>query len=615
MNTQAAPFTLAASTLALAWLAPSATASAATQWSTDTSVNQVVSDAASDQSQPKVVSAGDGGYWVSWFDGIATGWDVRLQRFDSQGGAAFPAGGILVADRSFSSTQDYGLDVAQNGDALLAFRDDRSGSVEVTAARYSADGTARYGTAGLTLTANAGFVAAPRITSSRTFVFVAWTEGPGVRVRAIDGDGSPTSLDQTWSPSTGSYTVADMHGGLPNTAIFSVVHATGGFSSPRHLLVESVGATGGSPWTTSLTPVFTSGSLQIGALPKFTVNSSGESILVWYSSSPSLQCFAQYVDSFGAVRWQPNGVPVATTPGVRVNPVIAPVDGDRFPVVVWRDQNASQSQAGISAQRFDRSTGQRMWGDAGVNIAPISSQLASSPNVYFDRVAQEFTVTWEESQSFGSDRVFGTVMDLAGSIAVPTFDVASSPSGKSRLTGAQGVAGGVLSAWADNRDDGGDILIQQFAASGAPGEFNAVSIPTLCTGNPNSTGIVSTTFVVGSPSAQANDSTLWTVGLPAGAFGFFITSPMQGFIQNPAGSSGNICLGGGIGRLLNGGGTMVSDPAGTFRFENDLTQHPTPNGVVTIQSGEEWFFQAWHRDSEGGLPTSNFSEACSVVYQ
>ena len=42
---------------------------------------------------------------------------------------------MLVADRGFSSTQDYGLDVDSAGNALLAFRDDRFVGTQITAAK------------------------------------------------------------------------------------------------------------------------------------------------------------------------------------------------------------------------------------------------------------------------------------------------------------------------------------------------------------------------------------------------------------------------------------------------------------------------------------------------
>ena len=94
-----------------------AASAAPAQWGSDPAVNQIISSAPSDQNQPKLVPSPDGGFWVSWLDGIGTGWDVRLQKLDASGLEVFSPGGLLVADRSFSSTQDYGLGVAENGDA------------------------------------------------------------------------------------------------------------------------------------------------------------------------------------------------------------------------------------------------------------------------------------------------------------------------------------------------------------------------------------------------------------------------------------------------------------------------------------------------------------------
>jgi hypothetical protein len=587
----------------------------APQWSADTSTNQVVSDATSDQSQPKVVPAKDGGYWVSWFDGIGTGWDVRLQRYGVQGDAIFPAGGLLVADRSFSSTQDYGLDVSQEGDALLAFRDDSSGLVEITAARYRPDGTAVYGASGLTLTSNDGFVASPRITEASGNVFVAWTQNSGVRVRVVDSGGTPTAVDENFAPSAGSYFLSDMHGG-GGDAIFSVVHATGGFSSPRHLLIQRLQPGGGLPWGASPTPVFTAGSLQFGAFPQFATDAFGTSLLTWYSSTPTLQCFAQIVDSSGSIRWQPDGVPVAVTPGVRVNPALAQIGGTFLPVVAWREQNASQSQAGISAQRFDPVSGQRLWGDSGVSLSPVGSQLSSSPGLTLDVATESTTITWEESPSFGADRLFGAVIDGAGASLVPTFDVASAPSGKSRVTRAQGLAGGSLTAWSDSRSDGGDILVQQLGDGGAPGTVGIISSPSpTCIVFPNSLGFQSETFVIGSSMAAANENKLVTLSLPSNTFAFYITSQTAAFVPNPGGSVGNICVGGSVGRFVGLGQIQSTGTTGSIQLEIDLTQQPTPTGFVSVQSGETWYYQTWFRDFSFIGVGTNFSNASSVTYR
>ncbi|MDF1837964.1 MAG: hypothetical protein P1V35_08850, partial [Planctomycetota bacterium] len=206
------------------------------QWSSDPAVNLSVSDAASDQNQVKLAPGISGHTWVSWFDGIGSGWDVRLQRLSPIGTEKFAHNGILVADRGFSSTQDYGLD-SLGPHAYLAFRDDRSGSTEVTATSINAyTGAHEWGPNGVALTSGAGFVAAPSIAATTAGVFVAWTENSSVKLQKINSAGviqwaSPLDL----TPATGSYSVADLKRS-GTSVILSIVHQTGGFTSPKHLV-------------------------------------------------------------------------------------------------------------------------------------------------------------------------------------------------------------------------------------------------------------------------------------------------------------------------------------------------------------------------------------------
>ena len=131
----------------------------------------------------------------------------------------------------------------------------------------------------------------------------------------------------------------------------------------------------------------------------------------------------------------------------------------------------------------------------------------------------------------------------------------------------------------------------------------------------NSTGVPGRILASGSAVASNNDVTLEAIDLPAMSFGFFLTSQTQNFVANPGGSQGNLCLGGGIGRYVGPGQILNSGATGTIALALDLTQTPTPTGLVTVQAGETWNFQAWHRDSVGGSATSNFTNAVSVVFQ
>ena len=108
--------------------------------------------------------------------------------------------------------------------------------------------------------------------------------------------------------------------------------------------------------------------------------------------------------------------------------------------------------------------------------------------------------------------------------------------------------------------------------------------------------------------------TLIASSLPPSAFGFFVTSQTQGITANPGGSQGNLCLGGAIGRYVGAGQLKDSGPGGWFELTLDLGQMPTPTGLVAAQGGQTWNFQAWHRDTVGGVATSNFTDAVSLMF-
>ena len=128
----------------------------------------------------------------------------------------------------------------------------------------------------------------------------------------------------------------------------------------------------------------------------------------------------------------------------------------------------------------------------------------------------------------------------------------------------------------------------------------------------NSTGLPSSISAFGSPRRVDEDVTLTASGLPTNTFGFFLTSRDQGFAAGPGGSMGDLCLGGAIGRYVAPGQVLNSGAAGAFSLPLDLDATPTPTGLVSIAAGETWNFQAWHRDSQIGIPTSNFTDGVAV---
>ena len=136
-----------------------------------------------------------------------------------------------------------------------------------------------------------------------------------------------------------------------------------------------------------------------------------------------------------------------------------------------------------------------------------------------------------------------------------------------------------------------------------------------CTpGNPNSTGMPSSISASGSGAVATNNLTLHAADLPANAFCYFLTSQTQGFVTNPGGSQGNLCLGGMIGRYVGPGQIQQATQAGEVSLVLDLTLMPTPNGLVPALPGETWNFQGWHRDAVGGSATSNRTDGLEVTF-
>lgn len=137
-----------------------------------------------------------------------------------------------------------------------------------------------------------------------------------------------------------------------------------------------------------------------------------------------------------------------------------------------------------------------------------------------------------------------------------------------------------------------------------------------CTVNPNSTGALGELAAAGLNIVANNDVTLTASQLPADTFGFFITSLDQGFVMNPGGSSGNLCLSGSIGRYVGPGQILNSGPGQTFSLQLDLTQVPQPTGPVAVSAGQTWNFQTWFRDTTvSGAATSNFTNGLEITFQ
>jgi hypothetical protein len=444
------------------------TAAAQAQWSEDPSQNLAVADRSGEQTQVKIHATADGGAYVSWFDNNTGGYDVYLQRLDAAGNEQWPHNGVLMADRSFSSTQDYDLDVDGDGHALLTFRDDRLTGIQITATRVDPTGTQVWGATGVQLTDTGAFVAAPKIAAATDGnIVVAWTLDDATILQKLDADGNPlwgagTALTD---PGGSSFSASDLNASDGGSVIISLVR---GFMSPTYY-AQKLSASGAQLWTSAPIPIFDGGFLQIGNFPTFVTDGSGGAAFGWYGTGP-LQCYVQRVQFNGRERFAHDGVAASTDlTRVRVAPSVSycPATDETF--LFWNELNSTQSQFGVCGQKFDVS-GARQWGNTGKVLVPVGT--TERRQVRNLQLADGALVFFVQGPSFGSQQVIGARVDTNGEFVWddPMPVVSSAASSKSRLvTVLTPDSSAALAAWIDGRNDAGDVYAQRINEDGSLG--------------------------------------------------------------------------------------------------------------------------------------------------
>ena len=254
---------------------------------------------------------------------------------------------------------------------------------------------------------------------------------------------------------------------------------------------------------------------------------------------------------------------------------------------------------------------QNLTDQAGLNL----SAVRRNPNV--DHDGERFGVVWSEDVGGGNFDVLASTYALAGSnLCESESRVALHNGGQPgaerspsicSFYGSCGPCGSTYATWS----------LQETSANIYAAHYQLA--PTQCVGraycNPavaNSTGLIGRILAIGSHVAGGNPLTLSADQLPPNQFGYFVCGTGVNSLI-PPGSQGRLCVGGALGRYnRNASEILNSGASGSFQLSIDTLAMPTnPNQVV--MAGQNWYFQAWHRDLNPGQ-TSNFTRATEVQF-
>jgi len=451
------------------------------QWSNDPADNLIVSDIASGNTQSKIVPTTDGGFYVSWFDNGANGFDLHLQRLDVDGNEVWAHNGVLVADRDYSFTYDYGLSADAAGNAYLSFNCCANGAADehIAVSKVSPDGTLAWGDGIVVSSVDEAVYNAYVTPTSDGTIVVAWSADSGVRAQKLDADGQAlwaaggVLLDQP----AGLKLLGGVQPAMAGDAIVSWSNQSG---SSHILRAQKLASLDGSPLWGGGTAirVFGAGNLQFGYYPPFLSDGAGGGVFWDYDAvGVSFVARVQHLDADGNLLLSVNGVLATTDTTSDHTDTSASFDattGDIY--VVWRDNftdGGGHTFDGVSAQRVD-AAGALQWSDSGkVLVAPTDStdgahsisQLNALPT------PDGFFASWVTGAiPTANQPLTVTRLDAAGGYVWPaqTVDIKTQRN-TSRAEGAVSTTGFAAYAWEDGDESASTIRAQNINLDGSLG--------------------------------------------------------------------------------------------------------------------------------------------------
>jgi hypothetical protein len=445
--------------LALLAFAPLATLQA--QWTTDLSVNTMVRAVGAGETATPLISDGpNGSTYISWFENGSGAYQLRMQRLDADGIRLWPDSGLVVSDHPQNSAIfRYDLKTDRDGNAIVAFQDERTGTLDVVAYKIAPDGSFLWGPDGVELPSPGTTGLSPTIAPlSNGNTAISWNMNTtprtvGVQLVGPGGDlllASPILASANVNVSN-LMPVATSDGGF---MLFYGISA-GGFGLPPWVLhAQRYDATGNAVWADPVQ--VSSKQIPFFHFPNAVPDGHDGFYVAFNTGNPNnanlTDVYVQRVRGNGSL-WSTDGTRLDdsnTTQkfcGGKGVGLVNEEDGLMVPLQVT---NVDQSQYGLSVQRLD-TAGMRQLGDQAVPVIPVSTQDLQPWDV--SATVNGAVILHATTAGFGQTILAATRVALDGSAVWEPAqrDICTLSSGKDDM-GLSGMQSGqVVAVWEDDR--------------------------------------------------------------------------------------------------------------------------------------------------------------------
>lgn len=473
------------------------------QWTTDVSANTTVRALTpGEASSPMVADGPDGSTYVSWFENGSGSYQLRMQRLDASGFRLWPDTGLVVSTHPQNSAIfRYDLRSDNNGNAIVAFQDERSGALDVVAYAVAPDGSFLWGPDGVELHTPGSTGLSPRVAPlDNGTVAIAWNtnHSPGRIAFQLVGPGGAVLLPQAGMLSAATRLSRPVPVPAENGSFLLQYELEGAnFLAPATMLAQRINAEGATEWAE---PVQVSTKTISGFyFPQPASDGHGGLYVAFNTGNPTnpnyTDVYVQRVRASGSL-WSAEGTRMDEgnmnqkfTAGKGFG-IVSDLGGLLVPLQVT---DGSQNQSGVAVQEVDTAGGLPL-GATATMLIPLSANYTAPQDI---SATGDGAVIVHASGGFGQQHLGATRVDLSLS---PLWnpaqrDLSTANSNKDDLATTSLRGAQVVAVWQDDRTPNGiyaqhitqldveDAVAGTDPAAGFRLEQNPAESPVLINGN------------------------------------------------------------------------------------------------------------------------------------